>query len=604
MPAAVALGLLAAGAGGLAVPPPAGGATDVTWLPSLAQDFADPSVMLYDGTYYAFATQNYSSATATVNIQMATSSNGTTWTPSNVDALPQLPSWARPGNTWSPTVAYDASDQLFIMYYTATQASNGYQCIGQAIATSPQGPYVDRSSTPMVCQDGVDNGSQNYGGSIDPDIFTDNGASTLIWKSDGNHVGINSYIWSQPLSANLTTLEGSATAILADDQPWQDGIVEGPDMVDHSGVDYLFYSGNYEGSANYAIGYAVCAQGPSAPCADAASDPILTSTSGLSGPGGPSTFLSPGGQLEMAFSAWQGNTVGYFNCGVRPMYVATVNFTGGVPSLSPSGGGGNLTNPSCAPAPTVPGYWQVAADGGVFTFGSAGFYGSTGGLKLNKPVVGMAPTPDRHGYWLVASDGGVFSFGDAAFFGSTGGIHLNEPIIGMVPTFDGRGYWLVASDGGVFAFGDAQFYGSTGGIDLGYPITAMAPSFLGGGYWLVDANGQVFSFGNASYYGEPPYAPGGYRITGMAGTENSNGYWLVSANGNVASYGNAVNYGSPVGSSLNAPVVGMVSTADGDGYWLQGADGGIFSYGDAAFEGSMGGQALNAPMVGIASANP
>ena len=42
-------------------------------------------------------------------------------------------------------------------------------------------------------------------------------------------------------------------------------------------------------------------------------------------------------------------------------------------------------------------------------------------LTLNKPVVGMAATPDGKGYWLVASDGGVFTFGDAQFYGSTGG---------------------------------------------------------------------------------------------------------------------------------------------------------------------------------------
>ena len=50
---------------------------------------------------------------------------------------------------------------------------------------------------------------------------------------------------------------------------------------------------------------------------------------------------------------------------------------------------------------------------------------------LDAPVVGMAPTQDGHGYWLVASDGGVFSFGDAAFDGSTGGIRLAKPVVGM-----------------------------------------------------------------------------------------------------------------------------------------------------------------------------
>ena len=60
---------------------------------------------------------------------------------------------------------------------------------------------------------------------------------------------------------------------------------------------------------------------------------------------------------------------------------------------------------------------------------------------------------------MVASDGGIFSFGDARFYGSTGAIALNKPVVGMSST-RGHGYWFVAADGGMFSFGDAQFYGS------------------------------------------------------------------------------------------------------------------------------------------------
>jgi hypothetical protein len=41
----------------------------------------------------------------------------------------------------------------------------------------------------------------------------------------------------------------------------------------------------------------------------------------------------------------------------------------------------------------------------------------------------MMPAPGGTGYWLVASDGGIFSFGSAAFEGSAGGITLAKPIV-------------------------------------------------------------------------------------------------------------------------------------------------------------------------------
>jgi hypothetical protein len=45
-------------------------------------------------------------------------------------------------------------------------------------------------------------------------------------------------------------------------------------------------------------------------------------------------------------------------------------------------------------------------------------------------IVGIASTPDGKGYWLVGADGGVFTFGDAQFYGSMGGKHLNRPVVG------------------------------------------------------------------------------------------------------------------------------------------------------------------------------
>jgi hypothetical protein len=81
-------------------------------------------------------------------------------------------------------------------------------------------------------------------------------------------------------------------------------------------------------------------------------------------------------------------------------------------------------------------------------------------LRLVSPVVGIAPTRSGKGYWLVASDGGVFTFGDAHFYGSLGGKALPAPVIGLVPTKTGKGYWLELADASVAAFGDARPFGN------------------------------------------------------------------------------------------------------------------------------------------------
>jgi len=248
------------------------------------------------------------------------------------------------------------------------------------------------------------------------------------------------------------------------------------------------------------------------------------------------------------------------------------------------------------------GYRFVASDGGVFDFGDAGFWGSTGGLQLNAPVVGMADTPSSNGYWLVASDGGIFNYGDAHFFGSMGGRHLNRPIVGMAATPDGTGYWLVASDGGIFSFGSAPFFGSTGAMSLNKPIVGMAATPDGGGYWLVASDGGIFAYGDAQFYGSTGSLRLNSPVVGMAAGPGGNGYWLVAADGGIFAYASAQFFGSAGSLHLNTPVVGMAASPNAGGYWLVASDGGIFSYGDTLFYGSTGGTTLNKPIVGMSSA--
>jgi len=250
-----------------------------------------------------------------------------------------------------------------------------------------------------------------------------------------------------------------------------------------------------------------------------------------------------------------------------------------------------------ASTPDGKGYWLVASDGGVFAYGNAHFYGSTGGQHLNAPIVAFATTPDGKGYWLVAADGGVFAYGDATFYGSTGGQHLNAPIVGISTTPDGKGYRLVASDGGVFSYGDATFYGSTGGQHLNAPIVGISTTPDGLGYWLVASDGGVFSYGDATFFGSTGGQHLNAPIVGIATTPDGKGYRLVASDGGVFSYGDATFYGSTGGQHLNAPIVSIATTPDGQGYWLFAADGGVFNYGDAGFYGSAAGLPLTKPII-------
>ncbi|MHB8219824.1 MAG: fibronectin type III domain-containing protein, partial [Acidimicrobiales bacterium] len=115
-------------------------------------------------------------------------------------------------------------------------------------------------------------------------------------------------------------------------------------------------------------------------------------------------------------------------------------FAGSLPSsytVTASPGGISVSEPGTDTAAVVPGL----TPGRTYTFTVAAAYAGGDGppsLPSNGvvPLPPPAPPPQAKavGYWLVASDGGIFSFGAARFYGSTGSMVLNRPIVGMAPT--------------------------------------------------------------------------------------------------------------------------------------------------------------------------
>ena len=255
---------------------------------------------------------------------------------------------------------------------------------------------------------------------------------------------------------------------------------------------------------------------------------------------------------------------------------------------------------TAAAVPTSGTDWYRLAGAGGETYS----YGAAGGLPAigtRAPVVAIASTPSGSGTWLAAADGAVFAFGDAGFFGSMSGQNLSQPIVGMAATPSGKGYWMVARDGGIFAFGDARFFGSTGAIGLNQPIVGMTASPTGNGYWFVAADGGIFAFGDARFFGSTGAIRLNQPVVGMAASKGGQGYWLVARDGGIFAFGDARFFGSTGAIRLNQPIVGMARSSSGAGYRFVAADGGIFSFGDAAFLGSAGGRPLAAPVTAMAA---
>ncbi len=187
--------------------------------------------------------------------------------------------------------------------------------------------------------------------------------------------------------------------------------------------------------------------------------------------------------------------------------------------------GGGLGSASAAAQSTVP--------ASVGAFGDAGAYGVPAAGALNAPLAGIAATPDGHGYWLLGANGGVFTYGDAGFYGSATGAY--SPAVGIAPTPDGQGYWIARNSGAVYNFGDASSGGNYYYAGAA-PVVGIAATPKAMGYWLVAADGGVFSFGSAGFFGSMGGKALNAPVVGMASTPVGMviGWWLRMAGCSVS----------------------------------------------------------------------
>jgi beta-xylosidase len=298
--------------------------------PVLEDNFADPFILEVDDVYYAYATGDGAD-----NYPVRRSTDLVTWEQLD-DAMPELASWAT-GDTWAPEVM--AVDGGYAMYYTARswelQRPDGSasQCVGVALASSPEGPFVDKSTKPLVCQ-------TELGGTIDADPFQGaDGRRYLIYKNDGNCCGQATNFFLRPLSQDGTAFTGDETKLpgIENDNAWEGQVVEAPTLFVHDGTYYMFYSANYYGGVDYAVGYAT-SDSLLGPYTDASENPILATRDTVIGPGHQAIATDDDGELWLAYHAWDPDLIS------RQLWIDRLEFVDGKPVVQ-----GPTTEPQPVP---------------------------------------------------------------------------------------------------------------------------------------------------------------------------------------------------------------------------------------------------------------
>jgi putative cell wall-binding protein len=290
--------------------------------PAWNDDAPDPHVVRFGNRWYAYTTGTTWGNNLGVLVSDRPDGGWTTTTgkPYGSTALSGVPSWQRVGTQWAPGVfAYGGR---YVMFYAAQARAHEDWCLSVATAGTPAGPFVDRSSGPLLCQ-------RELGGAIDPQPFLDaDGRAWLHWKNnDGFGSKAVSKVWAAPLTRDGVSLAAPPREVLAKDTtryPWQT-TVDNPQMLLVDGRHYLFHTGgDYVGNDSYAAGYATCA-GPAGPCTTA-SEPLLRSYGAVAGPGGGTVARDAAGRWWMSYHAWTSGCTSYSCGGKRKLYVAPLTF--------------------------------------------------------------------------------------------------------------------------------------------------------------------------------------------------------------------------------------------------------------------------------------
>lgn len=271
--------------------------------PVYGRYFADPFILRWDGSYYAYGTGREINGRV---FEVLRSEDLVHWTSLGGAIEPRAGAFYE--DWWAPEVA--VSDGTFYMYHSAGIGDKAHK-LRVAVAEQPQGPFIDPGHvlTP------------NEPFAIDAHPFRDDDGTMYMYYArdflDGDKVGTALVVDRMP---DMLALEGNPKTVLRAAAEWQlflrnrpmyDSVydwytLEGPFVVKRQGRYYCFYSGGAWEEPNYGVSYAV-ADSPIGPFVEEPGEmpKILKSIPGkVVGPGHTSITQGPDGLDYIAYHAW------------------------------------------------------------------------------------------------------------------------------------------------------------------------------------------------------------------------------------------------------------------------------------------------------------
>lgn len=191
--------------------------------PLIEGDRPDPTVLRFDGRFYAASTTSYWAPL----FPIVRSDDLVNWTEIGA-VLRSPPPWGA-GRFWAPELTRGPGGDEAVLAYWSSSSRDGRPCIGVASAPRPEGPWRDRGR--VACP---------AGGAIDAAPVVDgDGRRLLAYKA----LGVGGGIHLRRLTADGLRARGPSRLLIRPDEGWERGVTEGPAFLHRDGWWYLLYSG-------------------------------------------------------------------------------------------------------------------------------------------------------------------------------------------------------------------------------------------------------------------------------------------------------------------------------------------------------------------------